>query len=451
VAEPIHAGYVRVSTRHQRDESDSPANQRQILEASGCTRIYEDLAVSGFKPGHRRRARDFARLMADIEAGQVQTLTAVRFNRLIRRDALLIELAETCQRRGVTFRTVQGGVVDVSTAAGWLNVKIHGVFDEHYSRALSDSIRGGLAALHARGIPARTARALPFHLEREPGTRHGVRPSRHWPHARHAVEQFIAGEWSTCQAAAHLFQTCQWRSTSSEFVKWIQRPAIAGHMAHGASKDHAIIIRDCWPALLSADEWARAKARIAANKGRRPIRPGRARLLSGVCACALCGGKMAYVSASNGDRRWWYVRCRRQGCVTSTVSAPPIWEALLDQLDQRTGELVRHRAADAGVRREPPEVATWRLELQAREALPVEMRQQSDNRRILELRELIAQAAQYPGVVEDWWPDGMAVGSLQFWAGREESDINADLRRIIRAAVVDPKSKALVRVEWAGG
>lgn len=447
--EPIHAGYIRVSTRHQRDESDSPANQRQILEAAGCNRIYQDLAVSGFKPEQRRRARDFARLLADIEAGHVQTLTAVRFNRLIRRDALLIDLAETCQRKGVTFRTVQGGIVDVSTAAGWLNTKIHGVFDEHYSRALSDSIRGGLDALHARGIPARTSRALPFHLEREPGTRHGVRPSPHWPHARHAVERFMAGEWSSCQAAAYLFQRCQWRSTSSEFVKWIHRPAIAGHMAR---RDHTIIIPGCWPALVTADEWAHLKARIAANRGRRPVTPGRPRLLTSICTCARCGGRMAYVSArGKAGQRWWYVRCRRQGCITTTVSAPPIWEAILEQLDHRTEQLVQRRAADAGVRREPPEVATWRLELQARDALPQEMRQPADNVRILELHQLIAAAATTPAPVEDWWPGGLAAGSLQFWTGRPEDEINADLRRLIRAAVVDPDAKALVRVEWAGG
>lgn len=448
----VVAGWIRVSTAHQRDDSESPANQRQQLEAAGCQRFYQDLAVSGFLlEQRRRRARDFERLCADIAAGQIREVVAVRSSRLIRRDHLLIQFAELCQQHGVTLRFLQGGVVDVRTASGWLKTKIIGAFDEHYSRALSEAIRSGFDALHARGIPARSARALPFHLERTPGTRHGVQPSPHWPHARHAVERYLAGEWSTCQAAAHLYQTCGWRSTSSEFVKWCKRPAIAGHMAARVKgQEDRIILHDCWPALVSSEEWALLRARIAAGRRQRPASPTHPRLLSGVCCCALCGGKLAYVSTTNPrGARYWFLRCRRQGCITTTISAPPIWEAILDHLDARTEALVVRRAADAGVRQEPPEVITWRRELAAREALPPEMQQDADRLRIQELQGLIAAAAAMPDLIEDWWPEGLAAGSLQFWTGRPEHEINADLRRLVRAAIVDPATKTLVRIDWA--
>lgn len=42
-------GYVRVSSARQRDESDSPASQRQRLTAAGATILFEDLAVSGYR------------------------------------------------------------------------------------------------------------------------------------------------------------------------------------------------------------------------------------------------------------------------------------------------------------------------------------------------------------------------------------------------------------------
>jgi hypothetical protein len=56
-----------------------------------------------------------------------------------------------------------------------------------------------------------------------------------------------------------------------------------------------------------------------------------------------------------------------------------------------------------------------------------------------------------PEPVEDWWPDGLAAGSLQFWSQRPETEINADLSRIIRAAVVSPQTGQLARVDWATG
>lgn len=445
---PYIAGYVRVSSAQQRDESDSPANQRQLLQVAGCERIYQDLAVSGYCLAHRRAATDFARLSADIEARLVREVVAVRLDRLARRDQLVIELAELCQSRGVILRTLQGGVVDVSTASGWLSTKIHGVFGEHYSRALSDSIRGGFAALHARGIPARSARALPFHLEREPGTRHGVQASPHWPDARHTVERYLSGDWSTGQCAGHLYKRLGWRGTSAEWGKWCRRPSIAGHMGR---RDGSIIIADCWPALVSAHEWRQLRDRLDRNRSHRKHAPDQPRLLSGVCSCALCGGKLAYISVKGKGSnlsRYFFLRCRRQGCVTRTISAPPIWEEILDRLDQRTAELVRLRATDAGTRQEPPEVAAWRRELSAREALPPELRQLADDRRVQELRGLLATAATVPDFAEDWWPDGLAAGSLQFWTGRPEMEINRDLRRLIDRAVVDPSTKQILAIHW---
>lgn len=170
----VVGGYVRVSSRRQRDETDSPASQRQRLEAAGATVFFEDLAVSGFNLAQRRKAVDFRRLEEAIRRRQITRLVATRLDRIARRDALVLELSELCDAHGVEFVTLGSGRVDTSTASGWLQVKMQLLIAEHFSRQLSENVRHGTAAQFARGVPARSAGSLPFHLQREPGTRHGV-------------------------------------------------------------------------------------------------------------------------------------------------------------------------------------------------------------------------------------------------------------------------------------
>lgn len=447
-ATAIHAGYIRVSSGRQRDRSDSPASQRQRLADAGCTAFYQDLAVSGFRVQQRRKACDFARLLDDIRGGRIRSLKATRLDRMARRDPLLMELAELCTQHGVTFSTLAGGVVDVSTATGWLTTKVQSVFAEHFSRALSESIRSGYAGLHAAGIPARSAASLSFHLQREPDTRHGVIPSPHWPHARHAVEQLISGAWNPAQVAAHLERTCGRSWASGEARRWLRRPGLAGHMATAKGK---ILIPNAWPALVTDEEHQQIIAILDATKGRRPVQRERAGLLSGICRCARCDGLLRFERVRRPQGTYLYLRCRKPSCKGGSVAAAPVWEQLLNQLDAHLSVLVARRAADAGQHQEPPEVQAWRRELEVRRLLPADIRQPADEQRIQELEGLMAAAAGVPALVEDWWPDGLSVGSLQFWSERPEQEINADLSRIMRAAIVDLTNGAVVRVDWIGG
>jgi hypothetical protein len=78
----------------------------------------------------------------------------------------------------------------------------------------------------------------------------------------------------------------------------------------------------------------------------------------------------------------------------------------------------------------------------------VELRQSADEKRVQELQRLIAAADTTPMAVEEWWPDGLAVGSVQFWSQRPEHEINADLRRLVAEVLVDPSTSAVVKTDW---
>jgi DNA invertase Pin-like site-specific DNA recombinase len=445
----ISAGYVRVSSVQQRDDSDSPASQRQRLKAAGCTQIYEDLAVSGFKLSQRRRAAGYQQLLDGIRSGRIAKVLAVRLDRLARRDQIVFELVELCQKHGVEFATLATGPVSIETAAGWLQLKVNSMFGEHYSRVLSESVRAGYQGLHQAGIPARSSQSLPFYLQRIPGTRHGVEPSRHWHHARHAVNQVLARVWSTSEAGLYLNEHCGIRGEGSAIRRWMSAPAMAGHLArHPKGQQPVIILRDVWPAMVTEAERQQLLYVLQVGTGRRFNRNRPPKLLTGICRCSLCDNSMNYEQVQMRGKTYQYLRCRRAGCNRRGVVAGPIWDEITRRLDAHIHDLVQRRTLAAGVVSEPAEVSIWRRELAAREALPEDLRQQADEMRITELRSLIISAEAMPEVVEDWWPDGLAAGSIQFWSQRPQAEINADLRRIIRAVVVDPGSGAVVKTVW---
>lgn len=445
-------GYIRVSSAKQRDESDSPASQRQRLADAGATIFFEDLAVSGFKLEQRRKAAQFQNLQQAIRNRQITRLVATRLDRIARRDHLVLELAELCEAHGVEFVTLGSGRVDTSSASGWLNVKMQLLIAEHFSRQLSENIRTGYQGLHAQGIPARSAASLPFHLMREPGTRHGVIPSPAWDDARRVVDQVLKELWTPAQAARFLYERHGTHGDSKTVAFWLQVPALAGHFAR---RDGTILIRDCWPALVTDLELERLRQILKRRKRWAQAAAGdrSPRALSGLCVCGDCGGTMSYHVATRKDRSYSYIRCSRITCNRRNMNAAPLERALHGLLGDRMNRLVEQLAEQQKLVLPPPEVKTWRRELQAREAIPAEFRQPADQQRIAELQGLIEVALQKPGEL-----DGAGLMRLRSrvldvvaWFDRPEEERNTDLRQLVRSVVVDPADRQIAVVEWVDG
>lgn len=444
-------GYIRVSSARQRDESDSPASQRRRLSDAGATVFFEDLAVSGFKLEQRRKASGFQRLQLAIRQRQITRLITTRLDRIARRDQIVLELAELCDAHGVEFVTLGSGPVDTSTASGWLGVKMQLVIAECFSRQLSENIRHGYQGLHAQGIAARSAGSLPFHLQREPGTRHGVIPSQHWDHARHAVDQILSGSWGPPQAARYLFEHCGTHGDSKTVAIWLKAPALTGHCA---KRDGTILIRDCWPALVTEGE--RAELLLILQRRKR-ISHARAastgpNALSGLCVCSACGGSMGYHIARRGDRVYRYVRCSRITCSRRNIAAEPIERQLHGLLGAHIDQLIQRQAERRQVNEPPPEVTAWRRELQMREAIPADFRQPADQARIAELQGLISGAGSRAGIDERELLrlKGAALDAVQ-WFERPQEVRNTDLRALLSRVEIDVETRQIACVDWADG
>ena len=447
----VVGGYVRVSSRRQRDETDSPASQRQRLEAAGATVFFEDLAVSGFNLTQRRKAVDFRRLQDAIRKQQISKLIATRLDRIARRDALVLELSELCDANGVEFVTLGSGRVDTSTASGWLQVKMQLLIAEHFSRQLSENIRHGTAAQFARGVPARSAGSLPFHLQRQPGTRHGVIEGPAWDDARRVVDELLRGRWTPAQAGRYLYERHGVMAHSDSVRTWLKAPAIAGHCV---SSDGSKEVRDCWPALVTDAEYQQLQLMLQSKRSAAISRGERTpRALSGLCRCGECSGTMAYHVARRGERAYAYLRCTRPPCVRRNVPVAPIERQLHGLLGPHIGRLLERLAEQEELVMPAPEVTTWRRELQMREGIPVEFRQPADQLRIAELQRLIAD-----GLRGGRRPDAAAMTALRLrvldvvgWFERGEEERNTDLRGMVKEVVVAPAEKQIAVVHWVDG
>lgn len=445
----VIGGYIRVSSAKQRDDSDSPASQRQRLTEAGATVFFEDLAVSGYKLEQRRKAAQFQRLQQAIRRRQITKLVATRLDRIARRDAVVLELAELCESNGVEFVTLGSGKVDTSTASGWLGVKMQLVIAEHFSRQLSENIRHGYQGLHAQGIPARSAASLPFHLQREPGTRHGVIEGPAWADARQVVDQMLAGRWTPSQAARFLHERHGTHGDAKTVASWLLAPSLAGHFA---KRDGQILIRDCWPALVTDLEQQQLRELLGRRKrwvqsqakDRKPL------ALSGLCVCGHCQGTMSYHVAVRKDVRYAYLRCTRLTCDRRNMRADPLERQLHGQLGGHLNRLIEQQAESLKMMTPSPELTAWRRELLAREAIPSEFRRSADQRRIQELQGLVSSAGNLEGVIDqgELMQLRSRVLDVVGWFDRPEADRNTDLRQLVRSVTVDPEQRKIAAVDW---
>ena len=339
-AAPLVAGYIRVSSAKQRDQSESPANQRQRLLQAGATVIYEDLAVSGYRKAQRKNAEGWKQLWSAIEQGTIHRLIACRLDRYGRRDGLVMELAEHCEAHGVSFESLSGGAIDLANPSSWIGMKVELMVAEHYSRQLSSNIRNAQAAAITRGVVAFTSAHLGWHLRRIEGTRHGVEPHPdRWDDARSAVLKYIDGEWSMESMSAWIHERHGVMKTAGSLLKWLHSHNIRGHYG---KRDGPVLIANCFPPLISEQESDRLRLRLKANqRKRRGTRAGHYTYpLSGVTACLHCGGTLNYscVQKDNGQGQYRYLRCpsRKGNCPAGgrRLTEQVIEEALLIGLER---------------------------------------------------------------------------------------------------------------------
>lgn len=132
-------GYARVSTKDQ-----NPQLQIDALKAAGCTKIYQDIGVSGAKAS--RPGLDQA--LDQLREGD--TLVVWRMDRLGRTTRNLLALLEDLDTRGVNFKSVTESI-NTDGPMGKLMVTLIAAFAELERDLIRERTNAGLEVARARG------------------------------------------------------------------------------------------------------------------------------------------------------------------------------------------------------------------------------------------------------------------------------------------------------------
>jgi len=132
---PKKAGYIRVSTVVQEDESLSLDRQEAAVRALGAQEIFQDT-----DSGSKDDLQNLQRLMTLVRSGAVDEVIVTRIDRLTRSLRQLLDLVREFEELDVNLRIVEMNI-DLRTPSGRVMVTLIGMFAEWETDQLSERIK----------------------------------------------------------------------------------------------------------------------------------------------------------------------------------------------------------------------------------------------------------------------------------------------------------------------
>lgn len=325
---------VAIYTRLSRDltgEQTSTGRQerlcRQYAEARGwqvCD-VFEDVDISAYS-GVARPAFEALRRAAD--AGAYEGVLVWKLDRLVRRPSDFERFWAVCEYRKVFLASVTEPI-DSSTELGVAIVRLLVTFA---------GLESSTKSIRQRAREREAAQA---------GRPHIGRPSFGWTGVyeafdpaqagmiREAADRVLNGE-SLSTIAVVLNE----RGVSSPTgVLWsagsirnvLRKQTLTGDRAYHGE----VLARDCWPAILDRDTFARVQLALA-DRARPSARHDRY-LLTGLLVCGDCGSRMtgAKRSKATGATRAYHCPRPPYGCNCVTIVAAPLEEWVLAECARR--------------------------------------------------------------------------------------------------------------------
>jgi site-specific DNA recombinase len=331
--------YVRISRdlgKHEREEGIKAGVERQetdcrtLASARGWPvgELYEDNDVSAYS-GKVRPA--WRRLLADLEAGRIQSVIAWANDRLYRRVRDQLDLLERVQEAGGRILTVKDGELDPSSASGKMAAGILAQVAEFESARKAERIQAKHADLAKAGrwqggnrrpfgydlVGGRAKDGTPVTLKPRPDETRLIKAAVRAILHGGSNPTRIAQEWN--EAGVSTPGGYRW---STEAVRRTLTSAhLAGVREHGRRvRKNGGTVREIvgrypadWPAILSEEEHELLRARLASNGTGQPA--VRRYPLTGVTFCSRCGARLI---GSGGAYR---CQPRRGGCNKVRIAA----------------------------------------------------------------------------------------------------------------------------------
>jgi site-specific DNA recombinase len=135
-------GYVRVSTDRQADQGASLETQSTRIQAMATVQEAEllDVVVDGGESAKSMNRPGLKRILALVEAGDVEAVIVAKLDRLTRSVKDLCELLELFERKKVALISVAESL-DTGSAAGRLVITIMGAVSQWEREAIGERTR----------------------------------------------------------------------------------------------------------------------------------------------------------------------------------------------------------------------------------------------------------------------------------------------------------------------
>ncbi|MEM7311169.1 MAG: recombinase family protein [Planctomycetota bacterium] len=346
------AVYTRKSVTEGLDQEFNTLDaQREAVEAyiasqraEGWVALEHSYDDGGFSGANTDRPA-FQRLLADVEAGQVDVIAVYRLDRLSRSLADFARLMEFLNARGVAFVSVTERF-DTSTPMGRMVLNLLATFAQFERETIAQRTKDKILASRRRGMwtggrpvlgydvvdkrlvvnedEAERVRAM-FALYLELGSLLAV------------VDELKRRGWEGKSWTNKKGELVRGRAfTKTTLHHALRNPLYAGKVRAGDETydgEHE--------AIVDEKTWAAVQTQLTANGrelGRRkPRRSKEPALLSGLARCS-CGAAMTHHWTGKGDRRYsYYVCARRQkegaaACPGSRVAAGELEAFVVDRI-----------------------------------------------------------------------------------------------------------------------
>jgi site-specific DNA recombinase len=298
---------------------------RQWLLRRVAWRLPERYDDGGFSGGTTERPA-LRRLMADIDAGQIDAVLVYKVDRLSRSLLDFGRLMETFEARGVSFVSVTQEI-NTANSMGRLMLNVLLSFAQFEREIISERTRDKIAAARRKGKWAGGHQILGYDLVRGPG---GTKLAVNEEEAQRvsAIFSIYAEHRSLQQTIAALDQlgwtTKAWETkagrarggqpfSKSSLHKLLTNVAYGGQVVY---RDQ--VFEGEQPAIVDEDLFLRVQAALRQNGvssgGATRNRSGA--LLKGLVRCRACGGGMSHSFTTKGSKMYRYyvcVRAQKQG------------------------------------------------------------------------------------------------------------------------------------------
>lgn len=276
---------------------------------------YVDNGVSGTKL--RTEGTRWADMLADIDAGRVDTIVVVAIDRLTRRQSDLFELLEP--RRTVRVVALRQGI-DTATSTGRLMMGVLVSFAQQEIDTKAERAKPYREARRSAGHPGAGLTVYGYKWQHASardakGTRYLIDPTEA-AHVRAMFEELLGGGTlgSVCRMLnAQGIRTrrgAEWGPSTVRRI--VTNPMVAGLLPpDGGSRhyDHTgLDIDQCspgaWDGIVAPEKVAAARALLVDPRRRTQTSTDRKWLLSGLALCGKCGGPIRSARSKEGHHAY---------------------------------------------------------------------------------------------------------------------------------------------------